>query len=137
MAEINFVPYIDVMLVLLVIFLIASPFVLQGIVIDLPDADAEPLEVRQLDMPLVLSINTRGEIFVTLGHETAIEAAPLYLPELAARIGGILRMRPNVPILVRGDTGVSYGQVLSLLATVRELGAHSVNLVTEPWTFEQ
>ena len=127
MAEINVVPYIDVMLVLLVIFMVTAPMLMQGVEVDLPQANTEPVE-RQDSEPVIVSINSAGELFLNLG---ANEDQALSLATIKQRIAAVLRRSPEKPVLVWGDRAVAYGEVVTLMAALQEAGAEGVGLVTE------
>ena len=128
MSEINVVPYIDVMLVLLVIFMITAPLLNQGVQVELPQAEAEPLDSEQQD-PLVLSIDANGRYFLNIGGdpEEEIDAETLVM-----RVAAVIRQRPKVAVMVRGDAGVDYGSVVAAMALLQQAGAPTVGLVTEP-----
>ena len=126
-AEMNVVPYIDVMLVLLVIFMITAPLLTQGVKVELPQAAAEP--VREDDRePLVVSINSTGELFLNFG-EKADE--PVAEQLLAKRVAVILRRQPDTPVLLRGDKNVDYGAVVRVMALLQQAGVPSIGMVTE------
>lgn len=129
MSEINVVPYIDVMLVLLVIFMITAPLLNQGIEVDLPQADAEPVDASQQD-PLVLTVDSEGRYFLNVGGdpEQAIDADTLVL-----RVAAVLRQRPRATVLVRGDSSVDYGLVVMAMSLLQQAGAARVGLITEPF----
>ena len=105
MADINVVPYIDVMLVLLVIFMVTAPLLTQGIKVELPKAAAEPIDLRDLkdQKPLVLSIDKQGRLFLNQGGRPE---SPLDRATAQARVTAILRRAPEVPVLVKGDREV-------------------------------
>jgi biopolymer transport protein TolR len=128
MSEINVVPYIDVMLVMLIIFMITTPLLNQGVDVELPQADAEPMDEQQQD-PLVLTIDAEGHYFLNIGGdpETAIDAEALI-----SRVAAVLRQRPKVSVLVRGDSRVDYGEVVAAMTLLQQAGAVKVGLVTEP-----
>ncbi|MEN8180696.1 MAG: protein TolR [Pseudomonadota bacterium] len=128
MSEINVVPYIDVMLVLLVIFMITAPLLTQGVNVELPQADAEPLPA-EADDPVVVSVNRAGEIFIDIGED---KDSPVDAETLVTRIQAVLKYKPKTPILVRGDAGVEYGRVVEAMVLVQAGGAPSVGLITEP-----
>lgn len=123
MSEINVVPYIDVMLVLLVIFMITAPLLMQGVEIELPQAAARPIDTQDTET-LVIAITRQGEYYLDDRKITA-EA-------LRQRVSAILRLRPKTPVVVRGDRRVPYGEVVKAMALLQEAGAPSVGLVTEP-----
>jgi biopolymer transport protein TolR len=127
LAEINVVPYIDVMLVLLVIFMVTAPMLMQGVEVDLPDADAVPVKDQDAE-PLIVSINDRGELFLNLG---ANEKQALELATIRQRVAAVLRRTPDKPVLVWGDQKVAYGDVVVVMTALQEAGAPQVGLVTE------
>ena len=127
LAEINVVPYIDVMLVLLVIFMVTAPMLMQGVEVDLPDADAAPVKDQDAE-PLIVSINDRGELFLNLGAD---EQQALELPTIRQRVAAVLRRAPDKPVLVWGDRKVAYGDVVVVMTALQEAGAPKVGLVTE------
>ncbi len=127
LAEINVVPYIDVMLVLLVIFMVTAPMLMQGVEVNLPDAAAAPVKDQDAE-PLIVSINDRGELFLNLG---ANEKQALELATVRQRVAAVLRRSPDKPVLVWGDEQVPYGQVVTVMTALQEAGAPSVGLVTE------
>lgn len=131
MSEINAVPYIDVMLVLLVIFMVTAPLVLQGIEVDLPGAASEPLEKDDED-PLVVSMREDGSIFVNLGLTDETRAANrVTIYSLEEQAGKLLRARPSLPVFVRADAAIDYGEVVRVMTILQNAGAVSVGLVTE------
>jgi len=127
MAEINVVPYIDVMLVLLIIFMVTAPMLMQGVKVELPQAATEPVE-NQDSEPLIVSVKPGGELFLNLG---ANEKQALSLATIKQRVSVVLRRNPKKPVLVWGDRAVPYGEVVTLMAALQEAGAPSVGLVTE------
>ena len=122
------VPYIDVMLVMLVIFMITAPLLNQGVDVDLPQADAEPMDDTQQD-PVVLTVDAQGRYFLNVGGdpEQGIDAETLLL-----RTAAVLRQRPRAAVLVRGDSSVDYGLVVAAMSLLQQAGASKVGLVTEP-----
>ena len=134
MSEINVVPYIDVMLVLLVIFMITAPLLSQGVKVDLPQADAKPLDVETQE-PLVVTIDAAGNYYVNYGEN---QGSPVEPQVLAARVGALLRHRPGLAVVVRGDENVPYGDIVLLMTILQRAGAPSVGLMTEaPWETRQ
>ncbi|MBY6185889.1 protein TolR [Marinobacter hydrocarbonoclasticus] len=127
-AEINVVPYIDVMLVLLIIFMATAPLVTQGVKVDLPQASAEPLSAESKP-PLVASVNKEGEYFLDNG--SVDERKPLMLDELAALVAAELQINPDRPVVVNGDRQVSYDQIVQLMVSLQSAGVPSVGLMTE------
>ncbi|MFP5383101.1 MAG: protein TolR [Gammaproteobacteria bacterium] len=128
MSDINVVPYIDVMLVLLVVFMVTAPMMTQGIKVDLPDADAKPINLKQ-DEPLVVSVRRDGNYHLNVGgkSEKAVE-----LVDVVSRVGAVKRQKPETLVLVEGDDAVPYGQVVKLMAALQQAGVADVGLVTEP-----
>ena len=122
------VPYIDVMLVLLVIFMITAPLLTQGVKVDLPQAAAEPIARSEAE-PLVISVDSRGDYYMNYGEE---RDHPLEPSVLAAKVSALLRYRPGLPVLVRGDRNVSYGDIVILMSLLQGAGVPSVGLMTEP-----
>ena len=128
MSEINVVPYIDVMLVMLVIFMITAPLLNQGVDVDLPQADAEPMPGEQQD-PVVLTVDAGGRYFLNVGGDPEQE---IDADTLIERTATILRSRPKVAVLVRGDANVNYGLVVAAMSLLQQAGAERVGLVTDP-----
>ena len=128
MAEINVVPYIDVMLVLLIVFMVTAPLMMQGVKVDLPQAPSEPMKNKD-DEPVIVSIKKDGSYYIKLGSK-AESAKPLNI--ITTQVSKILRANPKAPILVWGDHKVEYGVVVALMTELQNAGAPSVGLVTEP-----
>ena len=126
MAEINVVPYIDVMLVLLIIFMVTAPMLMQGVKVDLPEASADPVE-NQDSEPLIVSVNAGGELFLNLGDEKQV----LALATIKDRVSKVIKRSPDKPVLIWGDRSVPYGEVVTVMVALQEAGAPSVGLVTE------
>lgn len=127
MAEINVVPYIDVMLVLLVVFMITAPMMTQGIQVDLPDTTSAPVQTDQ--EPVVVTVKADGSYFINVGEDSRKSAT------LETVKGHVLRIRKHQPgtlFLVEGDTEVSYGKVIELMAALQGAGVEKLGLVTEP-----
>jgi biopolymer transport protein TolR len=127
LAEINVVPYIDVMLVLLVIFMVTAPMLMQGVEVKLPEATASPVDNQDAE-PLIVSINDRGQLFLNLGVD---EKQSLELATVRQRVAAVLRRTPDKPVLVWGDKRVAYGDVVVVMTALQDAGAPSVGLVTE------
>ncbi len=128
MSEINVVPYIDVMLVLLVIFMITAPLLTEGVKIELPRAEAKPLD-RSDTEPLVVAIDADGQFYIQFGED---QDKPVDAVTLVNRASAVIRHRPNVQVLVRGDETVSYGDVVYVMTLLQKAGAPSVGLITKP-----
>jgi biopolymer transport protein TolR len=125
MGEINVVPYIDVMLVLLIIFMVTAPLLSQGIQVELPKAAAEPLPPDK--DPLVLSVDAAGSMYLNIGDPKAALEADRVL-ELAS---AVLRREPERPVLVKADTTVQYGRVVEAMSLLQQSGARKVGFATE------
>jgi len=128
MSEINVVPYIDVMLVLLVIFMITAPLLTQGVDVELPQADAEPLNQKQ-EEPVVVTVDRKGDLYIDVGEGRDRPVAP---DDLVSRVRSVLKYKPKTPIMVRGDAGVAYGRVVEAMVLLQSAGTPSVGLITEP-----
>ena len=126
-AEINVVPYIDVTLVLMVIFMITAPLLMQGVKVELPVANSAPIESEERD-PFIVSVKDDGTYWV---DEKGINQ-PKSLSLVKDRVAKILRQQPETPMLVWGDKEVDYGSVVNLMSELQRAGASSVGLVTEP-----
>jgi len=132
MSDINVVPYIDVMLVLLVIFMATAPLLTQGVIVDLPDAPSEVVPEDQ-DDPLVVSVRADGAVFVNVGMTSSdSEGSRVTLDSLADQAGKIISARPDVPVYVRADHALEYGAVVQVMTALQKAGAKSVGLITEP-----
>lgn len=128
MAEINVVPYIDVMLVLLVIFMITAPLLTQGVKVELPKADAEAVESAN-DEPLIVTVDAAGNYHLNIGEGTR---KGISAEVLKKRVATVLRRKPKIQVLVRGDKDVNYGKVVRAMTLLKQAGVESVGLVTEP-----
>ena len=129
MGEINVVPYIDVMLVLLVIFMVTAPLLTQGVTVELPKAGAEPIDDVPDHLPLVISVDAEGNLYINIGDD---EEEPVSGKEIVARVSAVLRNRPDTPVLVKADRRVPYGNVIGAMVLLQQGGAESVGFVTDP-----
>ena len=127
MSEINVVPYIDVMLVLLVIFMITAPLLTQGVKVDLPEVPSKPLEQSDKD-PVIVNIDASGNFFINYGEN---QDQPVSAADLVNRINALLKYQPGIPVLVGGDQAVPYGRVVELMALLQGAGVPSVGMITE------
>tara|TARA_R110000787_G_scaffold744_7_gene2696 strand:+ start:6968 stop:7399 length:432 start_codon:yes stop_codon:yes gene_type:complete len=127
-AEINVVPYIDVMLVLLIVFMVTAPLLMQGVQVELPKAPASPLDDKAKD-PLIVSVKADGTYYVDLGNG---ENQQEPLTDIVEKVRKVLAQKNDTPVLVWGDKAVDYGTVVNLMAQLQGAGAKSVGLVTEP-----
>ncbi|MEO1939810.1 protein TolR [Candidatus Thioglobus sp.] len=132
-AQINIVPYIDVMLVLLVIFMMTTPIIQQGIEVDLPSAEAKMVDFTE-QLPTVITINKEGEFFINSLDEEASEievGERLPLGILAGRVRARLDIYPQMKVFVRGDQYVAYGTVVSLMSFLQKQGVDKIGIITE------
>ncbi len=125
-AEMNVVPYIDVMLVLLVIFMVTAPLLTQGIDVQLPQVSSTPIPSE--DEPVSLYVDIKGRYFVDVGSDSK---SPLSEQQVVERISAILHNKPETTILVRADAGVNYGSVIRGMSLLQEAGAGKIGFVTE------
>lgn len=128
MAEINVVPYIDVMLVLLVIFMITAPLLTQGVKVELAEADARPIEDDAM-RPLVVSVEADGTWSITYEDDRIqqVDEEALLLKSAA-----IIKNNPGIPVLIKGDKKVVYDRVIQAMVLLQQAGAPSVGLITQP-----
>ena len=126
-SEINVVPYIDVMLVLLVIFMVTAPKLTPGVPIELPEASTEPLPVDTDEEPLVISMNGQGELFINVGGN----GTTVTLGVMKDRVMKVLAARPGTSVQLRGDQGLDYGTVMEVMGTLQGVGVTSIGLVAE------
>jgi biopolymer transport protein TolR len=127
MGEINVVPYIDVMLVLLIIFMVTAPMLSQGVKVELPKAGAEAIEPDKLE-PLLLSVDREGRMYFNLGDPQAALGSDRIVEVASAA----LRREPERPVLVKADTAVAYGRVVEGMVLLQRAGAKKVGFVTQP-----
>jgi len=126
-AEINVVPYIDVMLVLLVIFMATAPLLMQGVEVELPKANSTPVSDSDAE-PLIVSIDAEAKLYLNLG---ASDDQALSIETVRQRVATVLKRNPDKAVMVWGDARVPYGEVVSLMSELQAAGAPSVGLVTE------
>lgn len=127
MSEINVVPYIDVMLVLLVIFMVTTPLLTQGVAVDLPQASSNPVESKNLE-PLIITVDVEGNYYVSIGDD---QDKPIDHADLVTRVAAVMQYKPGTPVLVRGDENVNYGKVVVAMSLIQKAGAPNVGLLTE------
>ncbi len=129
MSEMNVVPYIDVMLVLLVIFMITAPLLTTGVEVDLPNTDAKPVDPEKQSDPIVLSINSVGEWFLNIGEDTDIAIDADNALKLTAQA---LQDEPGRGVMVAADENINYGLVMEAMVTLQGAGADKVQLMSDP-----
>ena len=133
MAEINVVPYIDVMLVLLVIFMITAPLLNLGVEVELPKADAEPMDSEQNNEPLVVTVLRNGDLYLNAGGDLDGTSSGLIDPEsLVTTVSAIVRRNPEIQVLVGGDERVDYGQVYNAMVLLQKAGVSKLGLMSDP-----
>jgi biopolymer transport protein TolR len=125
MSEINVVPYIDVMLVLLVIFMVTAPLLSAGVKVDLPQADAEVIP-HQDEEPFVVTVDAEGNFYLNDNEDSVVEPENIYSAAIA-----VLARNPKLPFLVRGDRAANYGFVMKAMVLLQKAGVESVGLITE------
>ena len=126
-AEINVVPYIDVMLVLLIIFMITAPIVQQGVKVELPKVAANSLPPDEQE-PVILTISKTGEYYLNVGDDLK---KPVSAETGQQRVSLILKQKPQIPVLVRGDKNVDYGSVTTAMVLLQVAGVDKVGLMTD------
>jgi len=128
-GEINVVPYIDVMLVLLIIFMVTAPLLTQGVKVDLPKASAEVLPDTSNTPPLVISVDASGNLYINFGDD---EDKPASGDEIVRRTKILLEAQPATQVLVKADRAVAYGNVIGAMVLLQRAGAHQVGFITDP-----
>lgn len=126
-AEINVVPYIDVMLVLLVIFMITAPLLNQGVEVELPEADTQPVDTRQHE-PVVVTVDAKGRLYIDAGGDAR---KPVAAAEVQRRVAAMLRRDAETPVLVKADKRVPYGRVIEAAALLQAAGATKLGFLTQ------
>jgi biopolymer transport protein TolR len=122
MSDINVTPFVDVMLVLLIIFMVTAPMMIQGVDVNLPKTEAKPLKTK--DDPLVLTVNKEGEI--------SIEKNKIALEDLDEKLKSLFKYRDNKELLLRADKDLSYGFILKVTARIKGAGIEKLGMITEP-----
>ena len=128
MSAINVVPYIDVMLVLLIIFMITAPLLSQGVKVELPKANAEPLPAEDKE-PVMISVDSDGNFYINYGEN---QGDPIDPQTLANRVSALLKYQPGIPVYLKGDKKVPYGRVVEAMAMLQRAGVNGVGLITDP-----
>lgn len=128
MSDINVVPYIDVMLVLLIIFMVTAPMLTQGIKIDLPKVESSPVPLTKDQEPIIVSVDSNGAYYFEMSSDSK---TPLELAAVLQKVEAVMAQNPQTAILVRGDRNVPYGTVVELMGSLRSVGADGVGLITE------
>ncbi|MCC5854292.1 MAG: protein TolR [Idiomarina sp.] len=128
MSEMNVVPYIDVMLVLLIIFMVTAGLMMQGVEIELPSAEAAPIS-SEAQTPIVASVDAQGNYYLNIGGGSDEQMSAI---DLATLVAAHLQLEPNTPVMVRGDGAVPYNQVVQLMVLLQRAGVPKVGLMTRP-----
>ena len=128
LTEINVIPYVDVMLVLLVIFMVTAPFMIQGIDVDLPEVNSQPIEKANLEN-VTISINSKGEYFIDLD---SLKDETFKINELREEITKILKNNSSLEIYIRADKNVIFAEVAKLMSLLQDLKPSAINFITEP-----
>ncbi|WP_353248968.1 protein TolR [Salinisphaera sp. T31B1] len=126
--EINVVPYIDVMLVLLIIFMVTAPLLTTGVEVDLPEAPAETIDFGAENQPIVLTVTGDGSLYLNVGENPDQSLDPAQVTSIASRV---IQARPDAPVAVRGDGAGSYGNVVRGMVMLQRAGAKQVGLLTD------
>lgn len=127
-AEINVIPYIDVSLVLLIIFMITTPLLQTGIEIDLPQAQTKTVQSDNTP-PVIVSVDANGQYFL---NSTGTDNIPVDADNLAIKVAAMIRNKPQIKVLVRGDAAVNYGKIVIVMAALKQAGVADVGLMTRP-----
>ena len=128
LTEINVIPYVDVMLVLLIIFMVTAPFMIQGIDIDLPEVNSQPIEKANLEN-VTISVNSKGEYFIDLD---SLKDETFKINELRGEITKILKNNSSIEIYIRADKNVIFAEVAKLMSLLQDLKPNAINFITEP-----
>ncbi|MEY3668311.1 MAG: hypothetical protein RL572_1851 [Pseudomonadota bacterium] len=131
-AEINVVPYIDVMLVLLIVFMVTAPLLTQGLIVDLPQASSEPLDVDEDAETLVISITADEQYYISLGSTQQEDQTPVAVDVIGDQVSRIVGANPQIQVFVEGDGQSSYSSFISLMTVLQAAGVASPNLITKP-----
>ena len=129
MGEINVVPYIDVTLVLLIIFMITTPMLQTGVEVDLPQAESAMVEQKEGEPPIVISIKEQGEYYINVDGQNDERIEPEVIND---RVAIVLSNKPGTQVLISADKGVDYGTVVTVMAALKNAGVPTVGLMTKP-----
>ncbi len=129
MAEINVVPYIDVTLVLLIIFMITAPLIQSGVDVDLPQADSQQVDQENAPSPIIITVDKAGQYFIDLGNGGDEE--PVSANEVLLLTAAVRKNKPKTQVYIRGDKQVEYGKVVTVMAALKNAGVPNVGLMTE------
>ncbi|MEJ2043877.1 MAG: protein TolR [Reinekea sp.] len=127
-AEMNVVPYIDVMLVLLIIFMVTAPMLVQGVDVDVPKVASAPLTIDEQKQYLIIALTKDGQALIERGDEKAAEVND---DDIARYVSGVLQSDPSLQVMLRADQAVPYGRVMTIMSALQAGGMNSVGLITE------
>ena len=130
-AQINIVPYIDVMLVLLIVFMVTAPMLNQGIDVDLPQANNEPLVIDENLETLVVSVTSNDDYYLSIGA-TGEERQSVSLNTIGEQVSRIMNANPTIQVLIEGDTEADWGAMITLITRLQESGVTNPNFITQP-----
>ncbi len=129
MSEINMVPFIDIMMVMLVAFMVSAPMLTQGVKVELPKATSNPMPLPDDAKTLIISVQSDGKFFIDLGgHQESAKG----MDEISEKVGKVLSASPETRVLIKGDRKVDYGSVVELMARLQGVGVNDVGLITDP-----
>lgn len=132
LAEINVVPYIDVMLVLLVIFMITAPLLFQGVDVNLPSATAKPVDSKQLE-PIIVSVDANGNYYLNISpYPTQVISAQNLFNQVTAELRQTQRVADQRQVLIKGDKNVDYGKIMRVMVILQHAGTQNIGLITQP-----
>lgn len=130
-SDINVVPYIDVMLVLLIVFMVTAPLLDQGIEVELPEANSEPLNIDENIETLVVSLTASGDIYLNIGA-FGEERESVTLDTVGAQVSRVIAANPRIQVLIEGDTFANWGAMVKLITILQEAGVSNPNFITQP-----
>tara|TARA_B100001059_G_scaffold43587_1_gene35821 strand:+ start:7934 stop:8374 length:441 start_codon:yes stop_codon:yes gene_type:complete len=131
MSDINVVPYIDVMLVLLIVFMVTAPLLDQGIEVELPEANSEPLNINENIEALVVSLTASGDVFLNIGA-FGEERESVTLETVGTQVSRVVAANPRIQVLIEGDTLANWGAMVKLITVLQEAGVSNPNFITQP-----
>ena len=134
LSEINVVPYLDVMLVLLVVFMVTAPMTMQGVKVELPEVTAEPIDIPQDQDMITVSVKQDGSFYLNVGDRPTESKA---LDDIVGLVSKRTKDKPKSLVLVDGDARVAYGVIVRLMASLQGAGVYNVGLVTEEPAHQQ
>lgn len=127
-SDMNVVPYIDVMLVLLIIFMVTAPMLVQGVDVDIPKVSSAALQIDERKQHLIIALTKEGQALIERGDEPPAKVDDA---GIATYVGGVLKADPGLQVLLRADQSVQYGRVMQVMSSLQAAGMESVGLITE------